>query len=585
MPVAARLLGVATLFAAAGLFPAHPAAAQANPLWTQEKVRNYLPHMTVPEVRAFLARSDMVLIPVAALEQHGNHLPIGTDYLNGVEQAKLIAQRADVLVAPILLPGQSPYHMGFEGTITLPSTLIQEVYVEAVKSLIAHGFKRFLMLNAHGGNRAITTFIVDRINQETAGVAVDLGAVSARFRDRERMASVPVPPPDRLDRHGGTPETSSSLYLTPTLVDLEAAVPAEVAMPDHLEAMLPYVLAGDPTALAVFLAEGLKDESTGKGTSSAEMSSTGVWGTRDPAEATLERGRVATEIMVDAAVAFIERWNELRPPGRLVQTLGAGARQPHGVHALVQPEPIPAGEDHEDPVQPEVGQRGMHGPRHPGGAGALELHADPATLAEDEQVDLGTAVRRPEIAVLPVDREKPNGLPHREPLPRGTALGMAKKGGAGIEGEQRVQQPGIGQVYLGGLDLPFPEVLKPRHQPSHHEGVDHRVEVGVGGRRAHTHRARDLGRVPVVPVMVRHHHPETPHRRRRHADAELRQVALEKRADEGLPPLRRVPFAVREEGARETAAQPEPVDEFRARILHPERRQLVVGDAAGEGFG
>ena len=58
---------------------------QTNPLWTQEKVKNYLPHMTVPEVRDFLTRSDMVLIPVAALEQHGNHLPIGTDYLNGVE--------------------------------------------------------------------------------------------------------------------------------------------------------------------------------------------------------------------------------------------------------------------------------------------------------------------------------------------------------------------------------------------------------------------------------------------------------------------------------------------------------------------
>ena len=280
------------------------AVAQTNPLWTQEKVKNYLPHMTVPEVRDFLARSDMVLIPVAALEQHGNHLPIGTDYLNGVEQAKLVAQRADVLVAPILLPGQSPYHMGFEGTITLPSTLIQEVYVEAVKSLIAHGFKRFLIMNAHGGNRAITTFIVDRINQETAGIAVDLGAVSGPFRDRDRLASVPTPPPDELDRHGGTPETSSSLYLMPTLVDLDAAVPA-----------LPDVLAGDPTALAVFLAEGLKDESTGKGTSSIEMSSTGVWGTRDPAEATTERGRIATEVFVDAAVAFIERWNELRPPG------------------------------------------------------------------------------------------------------------------------------------------------------------------------------------------------------------------------------------------------------------------------------
>lgn len=299
-----------------GLFAlATPVRAQTNPLWTQEKVPNYLPHMTVPEVEAFLTRSDMVIIPVASLEQHGRHLPIGTDYLNGVEQAKLIAQRADVLVAPILLPGQSPYHMGFAGTVSLPSTLVQEVYVEAAKSLMEHGFKRFLILNAHGGNRAITTFIVDRINQETPGIAVDLGAVLGPFRDRDRAASIPRPPGDVLDRHAGTPETSSSLYLIPTLVDLEAAVPAEVTMPPHLQAMLPDVLAGDPTALAVFLAEGLKAESTGKHTSAAEMSTTGVWGVRDPRESTLARGRMSTEAFVDAAVAFIERWNGLRPPG------------------------------------------------------------------------------------------------------------------------------------------------------------------------------------------------------------------------------------------------------------------------------
>ena len=307
-----RPLALAVLLAAA----AAPAASQTNPLWTQEKVRNYLPHMTVPEVRDFLTRSDMALIPLPSLEQHGNHLPIGTDYLNGVERAKLIAQRADVVVAPILLAGQSPYHMGFEGTITLPSTLVQEVYVEAVKSLIHHGFKRFLIMNAHGGNRAITTFVVDRVNQETAGIAVDLGAAAEPFEDRSRLASLPRPSEAVLDRHAGTGETSSSLYLTPTLVDLDAAVPATVTMPAHLEAMLPEVLAGDPTALRVFLAEGLKAEETGKGTSSAEMSSTGGWGVRDPADGTVERGRLSTEVFVDAAVAFIERWNELRPPGR-----------------------------------------------------------------------------------------------------------------------------------------------------------------------------------------------------------------------------------------------------------------------------
>ncbi len=325
-----RFAAVAAALATTALIPSSASAQNTGPASGTEpppvaKVRNYLPHMTRPEVEELLTRTDMVIIPVGALEQHGTHLPIGTDHLNGVERAKRIAYRTDVLVAPILLPGQSPYHMGFAGTVTLPSTLIQEVYVEAAKSLIRHGFKRFLILNAHGGNRAITTFIVDRINQETAGIAVDLGAVAGPLTERGPdgdAAGAGAAGTDAggqtapmLDRHGGTGETSRSLYLIPELVDLEAAYPAELTMPAHLEAMLPGVLAGDPTALAVFLAEGLKDESTGKGTSSAEMTSTGVWGVRHPAEGTAERGRVMTERSVDAAVRFIERWNEMRPPG------------------------------------------------------------------------------------------------------------------------------------------------------------------------------------------------------------------------------------------------------------------------------
>ena len=290
-------------------------SGQTNPLWGQTKVKNYLPHMTVPEVRDLLTRSDMVIIPVASLEQHGLHLPIGTDFLNGVERAKLVAQRTDVLVAPILFPGQSPYHMGFEGTITLSAVTIQRVYFEAVQSLIAHGFKRFLILNSHGGNRAISTFLVDRINQETPGIAVELGAAASPFRERPATPTAPTSA-GVFDRHGGTGETSSSLYLIPDLVDLASAVVATLTMPEHLEDMLPEVLAGDPTALTVFLAEGLKDESTDKGTSAREMSSTGVWGVRDPGEGTLEQGRRDTQRFVDAAVGFIERWKELRPMGR-----------------------------------------------------------------------------------------------------------------------------------------------------------------------------------------------------------------------------------------------------------------------------
>jgi creatinine amidohydrolase len=284
-------------------------AAQTNPLWTQQKVKNYLPHMTSPEVTALLEKTDMVIIPVASQEQHGNHLPIGTDFINGVERCKLIAQERDILVAPVVMVGQSPYHMGFAGTMTLSADTIIKVHLEAVESLIRHGFKRFIIMNAHGGNRAISTLLVDQINQTTAGVAVSFGQAVEPFMEPSSTAPSTV-----LDRHGGTSETSSSLYLMPDLVQLDKAVPNELTLPSHLEAMLPEVVAGEPTALMLFLAEGLKAEETGKMTSSAEMSATGVWGERDPREGSAKRGEDDTRRTVDAAVKFIDRWNELAGP-------------------------------------------------------------------------------------------------------------------------------------------------------------------------------------------------------------------------------------------------------------------------------
>jgi len=287
------------------------AAAQTNPLWSERKVKNYLPHMTRPEVEDLLTRTDMVILPVGALEQHALHLPMGTDFISGVERAKLIAQETDALVVPILTLGQSPYHMGFAGSITLRSETIQAVYFEAVESLLRHGFKRFLFLNAHGGNRATVDFLVDRINQETAGIAVNLGSAATPFLSRVEQA-----PATMLDRHAGVSETSRTMYLTPDLVDLATAQTATLTMPDHLQRMVPDLLAGDPTVSRIFLAEGLKAEETGKGTSAREMTSTGAWSERDPQEASVEQGRAETTRFVDAAVQFIERWKELRPMER-----------------------------------------------------------------------------------------------------------------------------------------------------------------------------------------------------------------------------------------------------------------------------
>src|ERR1041385_3181983 len=235
------------------IIPAALTAQATNPLWHEEKVKNYLPHMSWPEVQDLLTRTDMVIIPIASLEQHALHLPIGTDFLNGNERAKLIAQKTDVLAAPILLLGSSPYHMGFPGTITLKEETIQEVYFEAAQSLIQHGFRRFLLLNSHGGNQYITKYIADRINQETAGIAVELGEAAQPYLTRAPRTAPAANPV--FDRHAGVGDLSTSLYMFPNLVNMKNAKTATLTLPDHMQKMLPQVAAGDPTANLVFLAE------------------------------------------------------------------------------------------------------------------------------------------------------------------------------------------------------------------------------------------------------------------------------------------------------------------------------------------
>jgi creatinine amidohydrolase len=288
-----------------------PALAQTNPLWHEEKVKNFLPHMTWPEVRDLLTRTDMVLIPVPSIEQHGPQTPMGTDFYSGVERAKLIAQRTDILVAPVLMVGQSPYHMEFPGTMTLSNETLQRVYFEAAQSLIHHGFRRFLFLNSHAGNQYMTRFVVDRINQETPAVAIELGDGVAALSGRRGADQTSAE--KQFDRHGGVGETSGAMYLFPSLVQIDKSQQIKLTLPPHMSKMLPEVTSGDPVANLIFLAEGLKPKETGKHTSTAEMSTTGVWSERDPHEATAEQGRRATEAFVDGAVKFIERWKALRP--------------------------------------------------------------------------------------------------------------------------------------------------------------------------------------------------------------------------------------------------------------------------------
>lgn len=107
---------------------------------------------------------SVVLLPIAATEQHGPHLPLGTDavILRGLLQAFQKEKTFDgqnVLIAPQLRIGKSNEHMGFCGTLTLTSKTLYDALDEIVGAMVQSGFKKIILTNSHGGNTDLLNLI------------------------------------------------------------------------------------------------------------------------------------------------------------------------------------------------------------------------------------------------------------------------------------------------------------------------------------------------------------------------------------------------------------------------------------------
>ena len=128
-----------------------------------------LADLSSPETRDLLPRIELVLVPVGAHEQHGPNIAVSTDTISADALCRAAAARVGpaVAVAPAVPWGVSWHHLRFAGTIALrPSTLIA-VLEDVVGSLSAHGFRRFLVVNGHGGNTAAITTAVGQIKHDT----------------------------------------------------------------------------------------------------------------------------------------------------------------------------------------------------------------------------------------------------------------------------------------------------------------------------------------------------------------------------------------------------------------------------------
>ena len=111
-----------------------------------------LQEMNWSEVKELIEKSKVAIIPTGSTEQHGPHLPLGTDYLIAEHIANKVAKEANVLVTPVIPIGYAPYHTDYPGTLSIPMDVLTAYYTGIVDSLIKHGMTHILFLNGHGGN-------------------------------------------------------------------------------------------------------------------------------------------------------------------------------------------------------------------------------------------------------------------------------------------------------------------------------------------------------------------------------------------------------------------------------------------------
>lgn len=230
-------------------------------------------------------RRTPVILPMAAIEQHGPHLPLATDRMIAEFYAKEINRRLGkaVLILPTIAVGYSQHHMDFSGSLTLSHETLLNVAEQYLHSASCHGFRSFLVLNAHGGNQGVCQVLVERFGAAHG----DCQVVAATWW---RVAPDALLALNESGRggigHAGEFETSLMLYIAPELVRLEASQPrANLPTYDWAEGDL------------------MRSPRAALYRTMKQMTSNGAYG--EPSQATVEKGKQIADIVCEALCEIV----------------------------------------------------------------------------------------------------------------------------------------------------------------------------------------------------------------------------------------------------------------------------------------
>lgn len=166
-----------------------------------------------------IASDGVLILPVGATEQHGPHLPVGTDSMGAEYVARAAAtalsDRFPVAVAPTLWYGSSPHHLPFGGTMSLDAGTFLAVLMDLGRSLAKASFRRLFIVNGHGGNHELIGIAARDLALEEG---IEVAACSWWAMAHQDLASAGAAEIGRLPGHAGAFESSVVLALDATLV-------------------------------------------------------------------------------------------------------------------------------------------------------------------------------------------------------------------------------------------------------------------------------------------------------------------------------------------------------------------------------
>lgn len=182
-----------------------------------------LEEMTWPEVERALAEGrTTVVVALAAIEQHGPHLPLLVDAARGDRLALEVARRLgeEALVAPTIRVGCSEHHMTFPGTISLRRSTLEALCMDYCVSLARHGFRRICLVPSHGGNFGPLSDMLDDLRAAVGPECSVLAYVDLiGFMDVwTRAVRDGEGPEEHVGGHADVAETSEMLVIRPDLV-------------------------------------------------------------------------------------------------------------------------------------------------------------------------------------------------------------------------------------------------------------------------------------------------------------------------------------------------------------------------------